>query len=72
MFYSSSFDLYIGKVVYFWFCCQVESGFITTGTSVLIEGTVVSSQGSKQKVELKVATLILVSEPMLKLSFVKY
>ncbi|RZR71199.1 hypothetical protein BHM03_00004152 [Ensete ventricosum] len=50
----------------------VESGFITTGTSVLIEGTVVSSQGSKQKVELKVARLILVSELMSKLSFVKY
>ncbi|XP_064952931.1 asparagine--tRNA ligase, chloroplastic/mitochondrial-like isoform X1 [Musa acuminata AAA Group] len=40
----------------------VESGFITTGTSVLIEGTVVSSQGSKQKVELKVATLILIGK----------
>ncbi|CAD5194455.1 unnamed protein product [Musa acuminata subsp. malaccensis] len=40
----------------------VESGFITTGTSVLIEGTVVSSQGSKQKVELKVARLILIGK----------
>lgn len=40
----------------------VESGFITTGTSVLIEGIVVSSQGSKQKVELKVATLILIGK----------
>ncbi|KAJ8464576.1 hypothetical protein OPV22_027128 [Ensete ventricosum] len=41
---------------------QVESGFFTTGTSVLIEGTVVSSQGSKQKVELKVARLILIGK----------
>ncbi|CAL9081316.1 unnamed protein product [Musa textilis] len=41
---------------------QVESGFLTTGTSVLIEGTVVSSQGSKQKVELKVARLILIGK----------
>uniref|UniRef100_A0A3Q7G3B0 Aminoacyl-transfer RNA synthetases class-II family profile domain-containing protein n=1 Tax=Solanum lycopersicum TaxID=4081 RepID=A0A3Q7G3B0_SOLLC len=33
---------------------QVENGLISTGASVWIEGTVVSSQGSKQKIELKV------------------
>ncbi|OVA03173.1 Aspartyl/Asparaginyl-tRNA synthetase [Macleaya cordata] len=39
---------------------QVESGFISTGASVWVEGTVVSSQGSKQKIELKVAKVITV------------
>lgn len=39
---------------------QVESGVITTGASVLIHGTVVASQGSKQKVELKVDKLVTV------------
>ncbi|XP_074564686.1 asparagine--tRNA ligase, chloroplastic/mitochondrial isoform X2 [Curcuma longa] len=41
---------------------QVESGFITTGTSVLVEGTLVGSQGTKQKVELKVARLIMIGK----------
>ncbi|WOL10518.1 asparagine--tRNA ligase, chloroplastic/mitochondrial [Canna indica] len=41
---------------------QIESGLITTGTSVLVEGTVVSSQGTKQKVELKVARLIMIGK----------
>lgn len=39
---------------------QVESGVITTGASVLIHGTIVASQGSKQKVELKVDKLVTV------------
>ena len=38
----------------------MESGAVTTGASVLVEGIVVSSQGSKQKVELKVARLVTV------------
>lgn len=45
---------------------QVESGVVTTGASILVEGIVVSSQGSKQKVELKVARLIVIgkSDPL--------
>ncbi|PIA55290.1 hypothetical protein AQUCO_00800185v1 [Aquilegia coerulea] len=39
---------------------QVESGLITTGASVWVEGVVVVSQGSKQKVELNVAKFIMV------------
>ncbi|KAK9102997.1 hypothetical protein Sjap_020251 [Stephania japonica] len=34
---------------------QVESGMIATGASVCVHGTIVGSQGSKQKVELKVS-----------------
>ncbi|KAI3846152.1 hypothetical protein MKW92_033278 [Papaver armeniacum] len=34
---------------------QLESGFIMTGASVSVEGVIVASQGSKQKIELKVA-----------------
>ncbi|KAL8064519.1 hypothetical protein ABFX02_01G096100 [Erythranthe guttata] len=41
---------------------QVESGSIATGASVWIQGTVVASQGSKQKVELKVDKLILIGK----------
>ncbi|KAF8412424.1 hypothetical protein HHK36_000388 [Tetracentron sinense] len=41
---------------------QVESGFITTGASVWIQGTLVSSQGSKQKVELKVEKVEMVGK----------
>ncbi|XP_058086812.1 asparagine--tRNA ligase, chloroplastic/mitochondrial isoform X2 [Magnolia sinica] len=40
---------------------QVESGFITTGASVRVEGILLRSQGSKQKVELKVAEIISVT-----------
>ncbi|KAL6508865.1 hypothetical protein OROHE_021424 [Orobanche hederae] len=36
---------------------QVESGLISTGASVWIQGTIVASQGSKQKIELKVDKL---------------
>ncbi|KAL5999817.1 hypothetical protein ACLOJK_038103 [Asimina triloba] len=42
---------------------QVEGGFITTGASVQVEGIVVKSQGSKQKVELKVVDLVTVRSP---------
>lgn len=38
----------------------MELGTVTTGASVLVEGVVVSSQGAKQKVELKVARLVMV------------
>ncbi|XP_058086813.1 asparagine--tRNA ligase, chloroplastic/mitochondrial isoform X3 [Magnolia sinica] len=41
---------------------QVESGFITTGASVRVEGILLRSQGSKQKVELKVAEIISVGK----------
>ncbi|CAN4087893.1 unnamed protein product [Withania somnifera] len=41
---------------------QVENGLISTGASVLIEGTIVSSQGSKQKIELKVQKLVVVGK----------
>ncbi|XP_049359423.1 asparagine--tRNA ligase, chloroplastic/mitochondrial [Solanum verrucosum] len=41
---------------------QVENGLISTGASVWIEGTVVSSQGSKQKIELKVQKLVVVGK----------
>ncbi|KAG8374730.1 hypothetical protein BUALT_Bualt10G0026300 [Buddleja alternifolia] len=37
---------------------QVESGVISTGASVWIRGIIVGSQGSKQKVELKVDKLV--------------
>ncbi|GFP94840.1 asparagine--tRNA ligase chloroplastic/mitochondrial [Phtheirospermum japonicum] len=40
---------------------QVESGLISTGASVWIQGTIVASQGSKQKVELKVDKLVMVN-----------
>ncbi|XP_031502304.1 asparagine--tRNA ligase, chloroplastic/mitochondrial [Nymphaea colorata] len=36
---------------------QTISGFVTTGASVWVEGVLVESQGSKQKVELKVEKL---------------
>ncbi|XP_015866798.2 asparagine--tRNA ligase, chloroplastic/mitochondrial [Ziziphus jujuba] len=39
---------------------QVESGSITTGASLWVQGIVVASQGSKQKVELKVKKIVLV------------
>ncbi|KGN55862.1 asparagine--tRNA ligase, chloroplastic/mitochondrial [Cucumis sativus] len=41
---------------------QVESGLITTGASVWVEGVVVASQGSKQKVELKLQKVIVVGK----------
>ncbi|KAJ0048793.1 hypothetical protein Pint_15867 [Pistacia integerrima] len=41
---------------------QVESGLITTGASIWIQGTVVASQGSKQKVELKVEKIVVVGK----------
>ncbi|XP_055826841.1 asparagine--tRNA ligase, chloroplastic/mitochondrial [Solanum dulcamara] len=41
---------------------QVENGLISTGASVWIEGTIVSSQGSKQKIELKVQKLAVVGK----------
>ncbi|KAF9679162.1 hypothetical protein SADUNF_Sadunf07G0111400 [Salix dunnii] len=41
---------------------QVESGLITTGASILVQGTVVESQGSKQKVELKVNKIVLIGK----------
>ncbi|GAB2274172.1 hypothetical protein Dimus_008940 [Dionaea muscipula] len=41
---------------------QVESGSISTGASVCLHGTVVRSQGSKQKVELKVDKLVMVGQ----------
>ncbi|KAH8484295.1 hypothetical protein H0E87_028665 [Populus deltoides] len=37
---------------------QVESGLVTTGASIWMQGTVVKSQGSKQKVELKVIKIV--------------
>lgn len=40
---------------------EVESGSVTTGASVWVQGILVSSQGSKQKVELKVNKILLVS-----------
>ncbi|KAL3497492.1 hypothetical protein ACH5RR_040224 [Cinchona calisaya] len=39
---------------------QVESGLISTGASVWVQGVLVKSQGSKEKVELKVEKLVLV------------
>eukprot|EP00268_Persea_americana_P025473 TRINITY_DN2484_c0_g1_i3.p1 TRINITY_DN2484_c0_g1~~TRINITY_DN2484_c0_g1_i3.p1 ORF type:complete len:588 (+),score=109.09 TRINITY_DN2484_c0_g1_i3:47-1810(+) len=41
---------------------QVDSGLITTGTSLCVEGILVRSQGSKQKVELKLAKLTIVGQ----------
>lgn len=41
---------------------QVESGFITTGASVWVQGVVVASQGSKQKVELKLQKVVVVGK----------
>ncbi|XP_016489711.1 asparagine--tRNA ligase, chloroplastic/mitochondrial [Nicotiana tabacum] len=41
---------------------QVDNGSISTGASVCIEGTVVGSQGSKQKIELKVQKLVVVGK----------
>ncbi|PNX77864.1 asparagine-tRNA ligase chloroplastic/mitochondrial-like, partial [Trifolium pratense] len=38
---------------------QVESGLITTGASVWVQGVMVKSQGTKQKVELKLNKLVL-------------
>ncbi|XP_057511492.1 asparagine--tRNA ligase, chloroplastic/mitochondrial isoform X2 [Actinidia eriantha] len=39
---------------------QVESGLIATGASLWVQGILVPSQGSKQKVELKVEKLIMI------------
>ncbi|PKA46467.1 Asparagine--tRNA ligase, chloroplastic/mitochondrial [Apostasia shenzhenica] len=41
---------------------EVESGSVATGASVLVEGILVSSQGSKQKVELKVNRLVMIGK----------
>ncbi|KAL3829891.1 hypothetical protein ACJIZ3_018693 [Penstemon smallii] len=41
---------------------QVENNVISTGASVWIQGTLVGSQGSKQKVELKVDKLVTVGK----------
>ncbi|CAA2974895.1 asparagine--tRNA ligase, chloroplastic mitochondrial-like [Olea europaea subsp. europaea] len=41
---------------------QVESGLISTGASAWIQGTIVSSQGSKQKIELKVEKLVTIGK----------
>ncbi|GJS50728.1 asparagine--tRNA ligase, chloroplastic/mitochondrial [Tanacetum coccineum] len=41
---------------------QVESGLITTGASVCVEGLVVPSQGKKQKIELKIQKLVTVGK----------
>ncbi|KAK1261951.1 hypothetical protein QJS04_geneDACA021641 [Acorus gramineus] len=41
---------------------QVEAGCIASGASVMIEGILVNSQGTKQKVELKVEKLVLVGK----------
>ncbi|KAK2974986.1 hypothetical protein RJ640_012852 [Escallonia rubra] len=41
---------------------QVESGMITTGASVSVQGILITSQGSKQKVELKVEKLVMVGK----------
>ncbi|XP_043812293.1 asparagine--tRNA ligase, chloroplastic/mitochondrial isoform X3 [Manihot esculenta] len=41
---------------------QVESGLVATGASIWVQGTVVKSQGSKQKVELKVNKIIMVGK----------
>ncbi|CAL0331151.1 unnamed protein product [Lupinus luteus] len=41
---------------------QVESGLITTGASIWVQGIVVESKGSKQKVELKVNKIVLVGK----------
>ncbi|KAL2321570.1 hypothetical protein Fmac_025949 [Flemingia macrophylla] len=41
---------------------QVEAGLVTTGASVWVQGVVVKSQGSKQKVELKVNKIVLIGK----------
>ncbi|PKI39801.1 hypothetical protein CRG98_039846, partial [Punica granatum] len=41
---------------------QVESGSVSTGASVWVQGEVVPSQGSKQKVELKVKKIVLLGK----------
>lgn len=41
---------------------QVESGVISTGASILVQGIVVNSQGTKQKVELKIEKLVVVGK----------
>ncbi|XP_030946899.1 asparagine--tRNA ligase, chloroplastic/mitochondrial [Quercus lobata] len=41
---------------------QVEAGLITTGASIWVQGTLVPSQGSKQKVELKVKKIVVVGK----------
>ncbi|KAF4389499.1 asparagine--tRNA ligase, chloroplastic/mitochondrial [Cannabis sativa] len=41
---------------------QVESGSVTTGASIWVQGIVVKSQGSKQKVELKVNKIVVVGK----------
>ncbi|TXG47980.1 hypothetical protein EZV62_027274 [Acer yangbiense] len=41
---------------------QIESGLITTGASIWIRGTLVESQGSKQKVELKADKIVMVGK----------
>ncbi|PRQ49563.1 putative asparagine--tRNA ligase [Rosa chinensis] len=41
---------------------QVESGSITTGASVWVQGVVATSQGSKQKVELKVKKIVMIGK----------
>ncbi|CAL5197982.1 unnamed protein product [Lathyrus oleraceus] len=41
---------------------QVESGLVTTGASVWVQGVVVKSQGAKQKVELKLNKIVVVGK----------
>ncbi|XP_004288480.1 PREDICTED: asparagine--tRNA ligase, chloroplastic/mitochondrial [Fragaria vesca subsp. vesca] len=41
---------------------QVESGSVTTGASIWVQGVVAASQGSKQKVELKINKIVVVGK----------
>ncbi|XP_059443494.1 asparagine--tRNA ligase, chloroplastic/mitochondrial [Corylus avellana] len=41
---------------------QVEAGSVATGASIWVQGIVVASQGSKQKVELKVKKIVVVGK----------
>ncbi|XP_051146836.1 asparagine--tRNA ligase, chloroplastic/mitochondrial [Andrographis paniculata] len=41
---------------------QVENGVISNGASIWIQGTIVASQGMKQKIELKVEKLVMVGK----------
>ncbi|KAI4338472.1 hypothetical protein MLD38_023528 [Melastoma candidum] len=39
-----------------------ESGLVSTGASIWVQGTIVASQGSKQKIELKVNKIVLIGK----------
>lgn len=57
---NGKWPLYVSLFNLFNNGCQIDC--VTTGASVIVEGVVASSQGGKQKVELKVSKIVVIGE----------